>query len=1256
MELHSPESSFDRHNNVTKCNEGMKEQKAFGCASATSGSFARGKRSGRRLYDLRRAFAVIVGACILNSLPCAAQIEVNAYISNSGSNSVSVVDTKANTVVGSPILVGSQPAGVAVTPDGRYAYVTNNGGDAISVIDTATNTVLASPIPLESPAGIAVTPDSKYAYVTNSNLQGFIGNSVSVINTATNTVLGSPIVVGNGALGVAVTPDGKYAYVANDHDDTVSVINTATNTVVGLPIPVGSEPVGVAVTPNGQYVFVTNNHDFTVSVINTATQSVVGPPIGVGNDPAGVVITPDGRFAYVANNGSGAFNSNTVSVIEVATNAVVGLVTVGNKPLGIAVTPDGKYVYVANSDDGTVSVISTATNTVVGSPIVVESFPIALGFFVGPNIIVAKGGPLVIANDAALTPLGFGQFVNFNAGTLKITGDFVSWRTISLLAQGGTIDTNGFNASLSGDIINPGSLTKIGIGTLTLSGNNTYSGGTNLNGGILAVKSDVNLGVGPLSFDGGTLEALGAGRGITSFKAVNLFAGGGTFLADAGTASTLGGSITGVGAWTKTGPGTLALSGTNTYSGGTTIAQGMLLTQSASALGTGPVTFGNGTTLQVQNLLNANGNWTVFPGTTTVNGGTVKTFSDFKLGGGGTLIANANFNVPGEANVNRSVLVVNNQFTIGGDIDLNRSEAIINGVLTSPIVNVKNVSSLIVNNPGTVAAKVNVGQSAQLALFGKINGSVTNAGFFQGTGVVNGNVINSGTLAPGAPVGQLTINGNYTQNASGTLRIEVAGSSPGQFDLLPVNGQASLAGRLQLVRVGGFNLSVGDQITFLTASNGVSETFENVENDFLATGSIVVFDVVYLPNGVVLEGKQGSFAEFAGAFAGTPNAVAVGNALDSAVGDPRASGLIEFLDKQTLNDLFNDFDLISPEELTSIYILGVSLANVQSANLERRMDDIRTGSCGFSSAGFAINGSGPSFAKDCASVSPDGKSSPPVFAPISQDRWGVFVTGIGEFTNLESTFNASGYELATGGFTMGIDYRIGSNFAIGLTGGYAYTDANLVNDGSIQVNGGKLGLYATAFARGFYLDTAVIGGLNGYDTRRTGLMGTASGRTEGGYLNVLVAGGYDWKKGGLSIGPTASFQYTYVGLDDFTESGSLAPLAFPNQHAESFRTAFGMKASYDWKIGPIHLIPEFRAAWQHEFGDTDYSLVSSSANGVGNSFTVNGPEIGRDSLLLSTGFAVQWNERISTYAYYDGELFRTNYLSNNISAGVRITF
>jgi autotransporter-associated beta strand protein len=102
------------------------------------------------------------------------------------------------------------------------------------------------------------------------------------------------------------------------------------------------------------------------------------------------------------------------------------------------------------------------------------------------------------------------------------------------------------------------------------------------NGGIVAIKSDGNLGTGPLSFDGGTLEALAAGGGIVSSKAVTLDAGGGTFLADSGTTLTLSGGISGVGSLTKNGAGTL--SGTNTYSGDTNVALARLQAGSSTAL------------------------------------------------------------------------------------------------------------------------------------------------------------------------------------------------------------------------------------------------------------------------------------------------------------------------------------------------------------------------------------------------------------------------------------------------------------------------------------------------------------------------------------------------------------------------------------------------------------------------------------------------------------------------------------------------
>jgi YVTN family beta-propeller protein len=86
--------------------------------------------------------AVLALVSIVGTAPALAQ---NAYITNANDSTVSVIDTATNTVIGSPIPVGSAPEGVAVTPDGSTIYVANLGANTVSVIDTATNTVIGPP-------------------------------------------------------------------------------------------------------------------------------------------------------------------------------------------------------------------------------------------------------------------------------------------------------------------------------------------------------------------------------------------------------------------------------------------------------------------------------------------------------------------------------------------------------------------------------------------------------------------------------------------------------------------------------------------------------------------------------------------------------------------------------------------------------------------------------------------------------------------------------------------------------------------------------------------------------------------------------------------------------------------------------------------------------------------------------------------------------------------------------------------------------
>jgi outer membrane autotransporter protein len=504
------------------------------------------------------------------------------------------------------------------------------------------------------------------------------------------------------------------------------------------------------------------------------------------------------------------------------------------------------------------------------------------------------------------------------------------------------------------------------------------------------------------------------------------------------------------------------------------------------------------------------------------------------------------------------------------------------------------------------------------------------------------------------------VGGNYFQGPGGKLTIEVDGGKPGQYDTLLVQGRAviSPSSTLQLFSANGTpKLKAGQSLPILVAAGGISGRFGTVDNE-LNTGTILQYRVGYDLFEVSLDAVRGSFQNINGL---TQNQQAVAGALDRARGLDR---LFDYLDNRLLGQLPGDFDRIAPEELSSIFAIQTALDTQQALNLQRRTGDIRSGGNGFNAGNLSINGMNPSysggFGISTGVAGPngyDGKESKETKEVTPEEnRWGVFLSGTGEWVNVSGTENARGYNLTNGGFTLGADYKVTDNFAVGLMAGYTGTTADLTDHGRVWVNGGKLGLYSTVFSGGWYADAAVNGGYSSYDTRRSALQGNAWGDTDGGDLDVLFGTGYDFKKGSFTFGPTASFNYTYTGMSSFDEHGSLAPLTNIHGDSDSLRTAFGMKASYDWKAGSVIIRPEVSASWQHEYGDSAYSLASSFANGAGGSFTTSGPRFGRDSLLLGAGFAVQLSQRCETYVYYDGELGRTNYESSSVTGGFRVSF
>ncbi len=141
---------------------------------------------------------------------------------------------------------------------------------------------------------------------------------------------------------------------------------------------------------------------------------------------------------------------------------------------------------------------------------------------------------------------------------------------------------------------------------------------------------------------------------------------------------------------------------------------------------------------------------------------------------------------------------------------------------------------------------------------GRVDG--TNATIRVGTAAQqSGAVVNQGLLAVGTSPGMLTIDGNYVQEPTGRLEIEIGGLMPGsQYDQLIVTGDASLGGTLEPVFIDGFAPQAGQQFELMSAGGAWDASFSDVSVrgllpgfEFELIGDGGAFLMTALNNGVV---------------------------------------------------------------------------------------------------------------------------------------------------------------------------------------------------------------------------------------------------------------------------------------------------------------------------------------------------------------------------------------------------------------------
>jgi autotransporter-associated beta strand protein len=269
-------------------------------------------------------------------------------------------------------------------------------------------------------------------------------------------------------------------------------------------------------------------------------------------------------------------------------------------------TYSGQIRNTGGNSTGTLALIKTGA----GTQILSSQSPVGNNSYAGGTQI--NGGTLQVAGTSAL---GNGN-VTFGGGTLQYASGGTGTDYSGRIKSSGSVislDTNGQSVTMSGiiDSSNTAGLTKLGSGTLILSGTNTYSGTTTISAGTLQIGN------------GGTSGALSANSTITN-NGILVFN-----RSDTVTAGTdfSGSPISGSGSIVQNGSGKLLLWSGNTFTGGVTINSGTLGIWEGSSLGAIPgspttqLTFGGNSTLQFEQTptalpLNANRRIAINPGVT----------------------------------------------------------------------------------------------------------------------------------------------------------------------------------------------------------------------------------------------------------------------------------------------------------------------------------------------------------------------------------------------------------------------------------------------------------------------------------------------------------------------------------------------------------------------------------------------------------------------------------------------------------------
>ena len=218
------------------------------------------------------------------------------------------------------------PFEMAMAPDGRTLYAAVQGTDQVESFPVRPNGHLTSPASVPSggtnPRGVAVSPDGRFVYVTNGTRNPAVPGTLAIfaVTDGGSLRLLKSIDIGRFGSGITISPDGRFLYAESQATNQVHAYRRGADGLLtelpGSPIASPNDPEGIIVTPDAGHIYVAatgQNSDGTpgsgpgnVQAFQVQSGGSLGPAklFDAGSLPNALALSPSARFLYASNSDS----------------------------------------------------------------------------------------------------------------------------------------------------------------------------------------------------------------------------------------------------------------------------------------------------------------------------------------------------------------------------------------------------------------------------------------------------------------------------------------------------------------------------------------------------------------------------------------------------------------------------------------------------------------------------------------------------------------------------------------------------------------------------------------------------------------------------------------------------------------------------------------------------------------------------------------------------------------------------------------